>query len=144
MKTQRIAIPLALALAVALPAGAVAAPKAGAYSGASSTTIGTPTPDGTIETKTYVGKVTFKVAGNKVTGFAMKGQKVQCGPGPVPILLKLPSITLNSGGSGTGAKTDPTFGPFTVKVKASGAGKATGTITFVACSSTVKFTAKTS
>ena len=137
----RVLGPLA-ALALLVPATALAAAKAGSYAGTSSVKI--PIVMGTQEgTRTDKGKVAFKVAGAKVTGFKVTGQQAFCGGQSPEIDVKIASMKLSATGAATGNATDPNVGPIKVKLKVTAAGKATGTITYAGlCRSTAPFTAK--
>lgn len=116
---------LLLALAsLAVPAVALAAPKAGSYSGSSS---GKYVQIGMATEPTDKGKVTFKVSGSKVTDFKLRGQLVQCGP-PAEIPLNVKSIKLSAKGSGSATVQAAGVGALKVSITVGSTGKASGTI----------------
>jgi hypothetical protein len=115
---------LALILPAALPAVAVAAAKPGSYAGTSSAKY---VQVGSTSEPTDKGKVTFSVKTNKVLNFRLKGQQMNCGPGPVvPVSVK--TIKLNSKGKGSALYQDPNVGTLKVSITVTSTGKASGTI----------------
>ena len=115
---------LALLLPASLPAVAVAAAKPGSYSGTSSAKY---VQVGSATEPTDKGKVTFSVRTSKVLNFRLKGQQMNCGPGPVvPVFVK--AIKLNSRGKGSALYKDPNVGTLKVSIKVTSTGKASGTI----------------
>ncbi len=120
---HRVAILTVVSLA-ALPAVAVAAAKPGSYSGTSSAKY---VQVGSATEPTDKGKVTFTVRSNKVLNFRMRGQQMNCGPGPVvPVTVK--TIRLNSAGKGSALYKDPNVGTLKVSITVTSRGRASGTV----------------
>jgi|SRR6185503_18849588 len=138
MVTRTLA--LATATTLVLTASAWAA-KAGSYSGVSiNKEIYV---YGDLEPRMDKGQVTFQGKSSVVTKFKLKGQQFMCGPSPIDVPVSVAKIKLDSAGKGKGTFTDPNVGPFTVKIKVGGNGKASGTITPTGlCADAVTFSAK--
>jgi hypothetical protein len=120
---NRLLIAALLSL-LAVPAVAFAAAKPGSYSGVSSAKY---VQVGSADEPTDKGKVTFTVKSSKVLNFRMKGQQMNCGPGPVvPVYVK--TIKLNSSGKGSGTYKDPNVGTLKVSIAVTSTGKASGTV----------------
>lgn len=119
----RLLLVVILALA-SLPAVAHAAAKPGSYSGTSSAKY---IQVGSAEEPTDRGKVTFTVRSSKVLNFKMRGQTMQCGPGPV-VDVTVKSIKLNTSGKGSAIYTDPTFGKLKVSITVTSSGRASGSV----------------
>jgi hypothetical protein len=108
----------------AVPAIAHAAARPGSYSGTSS---GKYVQVGSASEPTDRGKVTFTVRSSKVLNFRVRGQQMQCGPGPVvPVTVK--RIKLNSAGKGSATYKDPNVGTLKVTIRVTSSGKGSGTI----------------
>jgi hypothetical protein len=115
---------LALVSLAAVPAVALAAAKPGSYAGKSSAKY---VQVGSATEPTDHGKVAFTVRSSKVLNFRLKGQQMNCGPGPVvPVSVK--TIKLNSLGKGSALYKDPNVGTLKVSIKVTSSGKASGTI----------------
>jgi hypothetical protein len=100
---------------------------------------------GDVDPRTDKGTVTFKATSKAVTKFKLKGQYVMCGASPSAVPVSVAKINLDSQGRGKGTYTNPNVGGFTVKIKLTGKGKASGTITPTGlCSGKVTFSAKRS
>ncbi len=100
---------------------------------------------GDIEPRTDKGTVTFKVKSNAVKKFKLKGQEIMCGATYFegPGLGGEDRARLRRQGQET--YTNPNLGQFEVKIKVSGNGKASGTITPTGlCRGKVTFSAKLS
>ena len=109
---------------VSIPAVALAAAKPGSYAGKSSAKY---VQVGSTTEPTDSGKVTFTVRRNKVLNFRLKGQQMNCGPGPVvPVTVK--TIKLDSSGKGSALYQDPNVGTLKVSIKVASTGKASGII----------------
>jgi hypothetical protein len=115
---------LALISLASLPAVALAAAKSGSYSGTSKAKY---VQVGSATEPTDTGKVTFTVRSNKVLNFRLRGQRMNCGPGPiVPVTVK--TIKLNSSGKGSALYKDPNVGRLKVSITVTSTGRASGTI----------------
>ena len=115
---------LALISLASLPAVALAAAKSGSYSGTSKAKY---VQVGSATEPTDTGKVTFTVRSNKVLNFRLRGQQMNCGPGPVvPVTVK--TIRLNSSGKGSALYKDPNVGTLKVSITVTSTGRASGTI----------------
>ena len=115
---------LALISLASLPAVALAAAKPGSYSGTSKAKY---VQVGSATEPTDTGKVTFTVRSNKVLNFRMRGQQMNCGPGPVvPVTVR--TIRLNSSGKGSALYKDPNVGTLKVSITVTSTGRASGTI----------------
>jgi hypothetical protein len=131
---------LAAVVTLALPAAASAATP-GSYGG-TSVNKGIYLY-GDVEPRTDKGTVTFKVGSSKVTKFKLKGQQIMCGASPFAVPVSVARMRLDSQGRGKGTYTNANVGAFTVKIKVTGNGKASGTITPTGlCSGKVTFSAK--
>jgi hypothetical protein len=115
---------LALISLASLPAVALAAAKPGSYSGTSKAKY---VQVGSATEPTDTGKVTFTVRSSRVLNFRMRGQQMNCGPGPVvPVTVK--TIKLNSSGKGSALYKDPNVGTLKVSITVTSTGRASGTI----------------
>ncbi len=120
---NRIALLSLLSLA-ALPALALAAAKPGTYKGTSS---GKYIQVGSATEPTDKGKVTFTVRSGKVLNFKLRGQRMNCGPGPI-VDVTVKSIRLSSSGKGSATYKDPSVGSLKVSITVTSRGRASGTI----------------
>ena len=139
---MRILVVLAMAAVAAAvtPVVAQAAVKSGSYSGA---TKGSIYNYGSVKPVTDEGKVTFKVAGGKVSAFKVTGQKRMCGPSALTVDVKVPSIQLSAKGKGSATFMEPSVGVTKVSVKVSAKGTATGTLKYLnLCTGKATFSAK--
>lgn len=129
----------ALLATASLGSGAVVAGK---YSGTSKAKV--IWRYGQLKPETDTGKVTFRVAANRITAFKIKGQRAQCpGTSGAPIVnVSVPSMRLSRAGVATAQVINPTFGPIKVSVRVKSKGKATGSVKYTLCKTTARFAAK--
>ena len=120
----RFLLLVVLIVFASVPAVALSAAKPGSYSGKSSAKY---VQVGSATEPTDSGTVTFTARRDKVVNFRLKGQQMNCGPGPVvPVTVK--TIKLNSSGKGSALYKDPNVGTLKVSIRVTSAGKASGTI----------------
>lgn len=115
---------LAVAALAAVPAAAVAAASPGRYSGTSSAKY---IQVGSATEPTDRGRLTFTLRGSRVLDFRLRGQQMNCGPGPV-VDVTVRSIRLNNSGRGIATYRDPNIGTLRVSIRVTSTGRASGTV----------------